>query len=138
MSNVAEALVAPARQFRAKRSSHALPAGRSFLADVIDSASYVCQNGGVEIKWARSATKHRVSHARSEHAIRNAVAIIDQPAPAASANRDDRIVFLGPDMDGRMLEVMAVETQAGLLVIHAMRIRRKYLDHLEGATDEQE
>ncbi|WP_249019309.1 hypothetical protein [Conexibacter sp. S30A1] len=109
-----------------------------FLADYIDSALYVCQNVRVEIRWARSATKHRVSRARSEHAIRNAVAIIDQPAPADSASRDDRIVFLGPDRDGTMLEVMAVETEAGLLVIHAMLIRRKYLDHLEGATDEQQ
>lgn len=32
---------------------------------------------------------------------------------------------------------MAVETDEGFLVIHAMLIRRKYLDHLEGASDEQ-
>jgi len=32
---------------------------------------------------------------------------------------------------------MAVETDDGLLVIHAMAIRQKYLDHLEGDTDEQ-
>ena len=43
------------------------------------------------------------------------VAIIDQPAPADNANRDDRIVFLGADRDGTVLEVMAVETEAGLL-----------------------
>jgi hypothetical protein len=90
----------------------------------------------VEIQWTRSATKHRISHARSEHAITNAVAIIDQPTPDQSLGRDDRIVFLGPDQDGVMLEVMAVETAAGLLVIHAMKVRRKYLDHLEGDTDE--
>ena len=41
-----------------------------------------------------------------------------------------------PDQDGVMLEVMAVETAVGLLVIHAMKIRRKYLEHLEGDTDE--
>jgi hypothetical protein len=91
----------------------------------------------VEIRWARSATKHRVSHARSEHVIRNAVAIIDQPAPEGSPHRDARVVFLGPDPDNTMLEVMAVETATGLLVIHAMRIRSKYLDHLEGVSDEQ-
>ena len=43
------------------------------------------------------------------------VAIIDQLAPADSASRDDRIVFLGADRDGTVLEVMAVETEAGLL-----------------------
>jgi hypothetical protein len=64
--------------------------------------------------------------------------ILDQPAPADSPNRDDRIVFLGPDEDNTMLEVMAVETEAGVLVIHAMRIRPKYLEHLEGVSDEED
>lgn len=63
--------------------------------------------------------------------------MIDQPAPDDSPHRDVRVVFLGPDADGRMLEVMAVETAEGFLVIHAMLIRRKYLDYLEGASDEQ-
>lgn len=91
----------------------------------------------VEIRWARAATKHRVSRTRSEHAISNAHAGIDQPAPADSPHRDDRIIFLGPDPDGTMLEVMAVETAGGLLVIHAMPIRSKYLQYLKGAADEQ-
>ena len=91
----------------------------------------------MEIRWARSATKHRISRARSEHAIRNTVVVIDQPAPVDSPHREDRIVFLGPDQDDTMLEVMAVETDAGLLVIHAMTIRPKYLEYLEGADDEE-
>lgn len=37
-----------------------------------------------------------------------------------------------------MLEVMAVETEAGLPVIHAMRIRPKHLEYLEGASDEED
>lgn len=90
----------------------------------------------MEISWARAATKHRVSRARSEHVIRNAVTVIDQPAPAESPHRNDRVVFLGPDQDGAMLEVMAIETTDALLVIHAMPIRPKYLDYLEGATDD--
>jgi hypothetical protein len=115
-------------------------AATRFLADIIDFHSFVCQNWLAEIRWARSATKHRVSHARSEHAIRNAVATIAQPTPEDSPHPDDRIVFLGPDSDARrtMLEVMAVETATGLLVIHAMPIRAKYLEHLEGVSDEQE
>lgn len=32
---------------------------------------------------------------------------------------------------------MAVETDQGFLVIHAMLIRRKYRDYLGGASDEQ-
>jgi hypothetical protein len=72
-----------------------------------------------------------MSRARSQHAIRNVVVIIDQPASVDSPNRNDRIVFLGPDEDSTTLQVMAVETEAGLLVIHAMRIRPKYLEHLK-------
>jgi hypothetical protein len=44
-------------------------------------------------------------------------------------------VFLGPDQDGELLEVMAVEIADGLLVIHAMKIRTKYLDYLKGEDD---
>lgn len=67
----------------------------------------------MEIRWARAATKHRVSRARSEHVILNAAAVIDEPAPSDSSHRDHRVVFLGPDQDGTMLEVMAVETENG-------------------------
>ncbi len=35
-------------------------------------------------------------------------------------------MFLGPDPNGVMLEVMAIETYQGLLIIHAMKMRRKY------------
>jgi hypothetical protein len=90
----------------------------------------------VEIRWARAATKHRISRARSEHAILNAIAVIEQPPPADSPHHDDRVLFLGPDEDGVMPEVMGVETEDCFLVIHAMPIRDKYLDYLEGATDD--
>lgn len=42
-------------------------------------------------------------------------------------------MFLGPDQDWELLEVMAIETDAdGLLIIHAQRIRDRYLKLLEG------
>jgi hypothetical protein len=45
-----------------------------------------------------------------------------------------RIVYLGEDMHGRPLEVMAVERHSGeLLVIHAMALREKYRKHYEEA-----
>lgn len=53
-------------------------------------------------------------------------------APARSTPRitvKDLVVFLGPDRHGVPLEVMAVELAGGdLLVIHAMKLRRTYLD----------
>jgi len=84
----------------------------------------------VRLRWARSATRHRISRPRSRYVIENATTIIRQPAPAGSALRDQRIVFLGVDQRGELLEVMAVETDAGLLVIHAMRLRAKYRRYL--------
>jgi hypothetical protein len=47
---------------------------------------------------------------------------------APSAQGDDRLVFLGDDVQGFPLEVVAVELGPDeLLVIHAMPLRNKYL-----------
>jgi hypothetical protein len=66
--------------------------------------------------------------------LRTAATILRQPAPADSLMPDDRLIFLGADPTGRLLEVMAVETDQGLLIIHAMKLRAKYRNHLEGDT----
>lgn len=83
------------------------------------------------ITWARSATRHRVSRRRSGYVVATTGVIFREPAPAGSPLTDDRLVFLGPDEDREMLEVMAIETHdEGLLIIHAMRIRDRYLNLL--------
>jgi hypothetical protein len=84
------------------------------------------------IRWACSATRHRISRDRSRHVVESANVIFSQPSPPGSPLEDDRIVFLGADADGVLLEVMAVEINDGMLVIHAMEMRRKYLPYLEG------
>lgn len=89
----------------------------------------------MEIKWTRAATKHRVSRERSGYVGRTATTILRQPAPADSPAADDRLVFLGVDQSGELPEVVAVETESGLLIIHAMRMRAKYAEHLERAAD---
>lgn len=59
--------------------------------------------------------------------------VIKENAPKESPLQDPRLVFLGPDGDGELLEVMAIETDAGgLLIIHAQRIRGRYVELLEG------
>ncbi len=40
--------------------------------------------------------------------------------------QDERVVFLGIDETGRAIEVIAVELDHGLLVIHAMDMRPKW------------
>jgi hypothetical protein len=89
----------------------------------------------VEIRWARSATRHRVSRKRSAYIVQTATTILSQPAPVGSALTSERLVFLGADEDGAMLEVMAVETDYGVLIIHAMKMRAKYSNHVKGHDD---
>jgi len=91
----------------------------------------------MDVRWTRSATRHRIGRERSGYVVRNPVVHLVDPATETSPEQDDRHVFLGCDADGIALEVMAVETEAGFLIIHAMLIRAKYLSYLEGATDEQ-
>jgi hypothetical protein len=80
----------------------------------------------MQIRWAKSAGKHRISRARSRHVVRTAETIIREPAPEDSPLEDDRIVFLRPDPNGVMLEVVAIEIEYGLLIIHAMKMRSQY------------
>jgi hypothetical protein len=86
-----------------------------------------------QIRWARTATRHRIGRDRSGYVVRTTAAIFREPAPAGSSLTDDRLVFLGRDEDGEMLEVMAIEMDTGgLLIIHAMAIRDRYLKLLTG------
>jgi hypothetical protein len=86
-----------------------------------------------QIRWARSATRHRISRDRSGYVVRTTGLIFREPAPGGPPLSDDRLVFLGPDEDGEILEVMAIEMDTGgLLIIHAMPIRDRYLRLLAG------
>jgi hypothetical protein len=86
----------------------------------------------MRLRWARTATKHRINRNRSGYVVNTATTIIRQPPPARSPLKDERLVFLGADREGVLLEVMAVETNVGLLIIHAMEMRAKYEHHLRG------
>ena len=87
----------------------------------------------MEIKHTRSATRHRISRKRSRYVVETTSVIFEENAPKDSPLEDPRLVFPGPDQDGELLEVMAIETDSGgLLVIHAQRMRHRYLDLLKG------
>jgi len=87
------------------------------------------------IKFARSATRHRVSRERSRYVIEHCGLRFKESPPQAGADVPDiRLVYLGDDADGRRLEVIAVETARDeLLVIHAMSLRTKYKSQYEEA-----
>jgi hypothetical protein len=87
------------------------------------------------VRFARSATKHRVSKESIQHVIANYRVRLEESPPAGSeASRSTRIVYLGEDAHGRVLEVMVVEIENGdQLVIHAMQQREKYRKRYEEA-----
>jgi len=89
----------------------------------------------VSIRWARSATRHRISRERSRYVVEHCGLVFEQDPPAgAPAGADPRLVFLGDDADGVPLEVMAVELEDGsLLVIHAMPLRARYTEKYKEA-----
>jgi hypothetical protein len=75
------------------------------------------------VEFAQSARKHRIGRARVRQVLEDPVAEAILPA---ENGRQERLVFLGDDESGRALEVMAVRTDEGLLVIHAMDLRPKW------------
>jgi hypothetical protein len=86
----------------------------------------------VKLRWARSATKHRISRQRSTYVIEHA-GMRFRISPEAD-QVDERLLYLGDDEDGTAIEVMAVELEDGdLFVIHAMPLREKYRIEYEEA-----
>jgi len=85
--------------------------------------------------WARSATKHRISHERSRYVIKHCgLRFRREPPAGAPAGASVRLVFLGDDMEGIALEVMGVELEdKSLLVIHAMLLRDRFREQYEEA-----
>jgi hypothetical protein len=86
---------------------------------------------GTSVRFARSATKHRVSKDSIRHVIAHyRVQFEEPPSVRSPASRSTRIVYLGDDEHGQALEVVAVAGDRGeQLVIHAMPLREKYRKH---------
>jgi hypothetical protein len=79
------------------------------------------------ITWTRSATKHRISRERSLHIVRHAGVCRREFEFPDAWEGDPRFLFLGPDLEGMPLEVVAVAPEDGsLVIIHAMPLRKRY------------
>ena len=86
-----------------------------------------------EIRFTRSARKHRVGRARAVYVIEHAYAVVRQTRPDQSV-----VMFLGDDDTGRALEVGAVEVHEDLLlVIHVMDLREKFRGSYEQGKREE-
>jgi hypothetical protein len=89
----------------------------------LDRNCFVVQNRVALIEFTQSARKHRIGRARVRQVLADPVVEAILPA---GGDKQERLVFLGDDASGRALEVMAVRTDRGLLVIHAMDLRLKW------------
>jgi hypothetical protein len=78
-----------------------------------------------EIRFARSATKHRISRERSLYVIEHCgFQLVKRSWNRASSGLDRRVAFFGDDLEGVPLEVLAAERdEEHFLVIHAMNLR---------------
>jgi hypothetical protein len=80
----------------------------------------------LRIRFARSATKHRVSRNRSRFVVEQCRLILCIPS-RKPVEDEVFLLFLGDDPAGTALEVIAVErTDGSLYVIHAMPLRERY------------
>ena len=72
--------------------------------------------GPVQIRFGRSARKHRIGKARARFVMENS-----QPSfVPATDERDQQLQWIGIDQNGVELEIVAVEKPDALLVIHVM------------------
>jgi hypothetical protein len=87
------------------------------------------------IRFARSATKHRISRERSLYVIgRCGIQFIERRPSEDSCNSDRRVYLFGDDLEGVPLEVVAADDERDeFTVIHAMNLRSKFLDLYEEA-----
>jgi hypothetical protein len=76
----------------------------------------------VPIHFSRSSSRHGISRPRALHVVETCPLPLYSPEP----EDEDLVLFLGLDPGGVALEVMAIELEGGLLVIHAMKLRPKY------------
>lgn len=86
------------------------------------------------ITFARSATKHRISRERSLYVLEHCgFQMVKHHRHPMNPALDQRVVFLGDDLEGVALEVMAAErSEDEFLVIHAMNLR----DRMRGFYEE--
>ena len=88
-----------------------------------------------EIKFTRSATKHRISRERSLYVVEHCgFQIVEHNRAAVHSGVDQRVVFVGDDLEGVALEVFAAERhEEEFLVIHAMNLRTRFRGFYEEA-----
>lgn len=81
-------------------------------------------DGGVE--FHRSAFKHGLDESSIVHAVDHALVIVDLDAESDPP----KVLAIGPDAAGNLIEVIWLELDDYSFVIHAMALRRHFFDLL--------
>ncbi|RNL63199.1 hypothetical protein EFK50_15995 [Nocardioides marmoriginsengisoli] len=74
---------------------------------------------------AESARKHGITDEAIRHAWEFAIR-----ARRLECDGEERLVVIGPDASGTLIELVAVPALVPDLVIHAQRLRKRYYDYL--------
>jgi len=77
------------------------------------------------VEVSRSASKHGLSTVDIIHAWTNALRLVEYEYAG-----DERLLIIGPDRHGRLLELVAVPATTPTLIIHADLLRPKFYDYL--------
>ena len=72
-----------------------------------------------------SARKHGINDADSRHAWANAIRLIEY-----EYRGEERLLVIGPDRHGHLLELVAVPADQPVRIIHSDRLRPKFYDYL--------
>ena len=73
----------------------------------------------------QSAAKHGVDDADIVHAYENAIRIVEY-----EYNGEDRVLVIGADRTGRLLELVAIPVGEPNRIIHADALRPKFYEYL--------
>ncbi len=85
------------------------------------------------MEFHRSAFKHGHDEASITHAVDNKIASIDLDPDADPP----KVLTIGPDPSGNLLEVIWLQLDDIELAIHAMRLRPTFFDLLPTGDDQQ-
>ncbi len=72
-----------------------------------------------------SARKHGITDADIDHAWRNAIRFVEYEYAG-----QERLLVIGADQQGRLLELVAVPAEEPTRIIHADLLRPKFYDYL--------
>lgn len=78
------------------------------------------------MEFHRSAFKHGVDAASIVHAVDHALVNLDLDAESDPP----KVLAIGPDAAGNLMEIIWLELESSSIVIHAMALRRSFYDLL--------